>query len=82
MTPASPEAATGTVKVFFDNPLIKESEIAVEKSILMPGLVGVYRIQVYVPWYRRRGERLLVTVRIGGVDSPSSGPAVPYVGVD
>ena len=57
-TPASPPGPTDAVRVFFDNPLIKESEMDVEESYLMPGLVGVYRIQVYVPWYRRRGPAL------------------------
>lgn len=81
----APEAGVGTteaVKVYFDNPTIKESEMDVEESIVMPGLVGVYRIRVYVPWYRRRGDKLLVTVRIGNVDSPSKGPSVPYIAVE
>ncbi|MBI5283420.1 MAG: hypothetical protein HY858_17200 [Candidatus Solibacter usitatus] len=81
-TPATPAGHTDHVRVFFDNPLINESEMDVEDSIIMPGLVGVYRIQLYVPWYRRRGDKLLVTVRIGNVDSPSKGPAVPYIKVE
>ncbi|MBL0158163.1 MAG: hypothetical protein IPP47_13825 [Bryobacterales bacterium] len=81
-TPDSPPGNTDPVKVFFDDPRIKESEMDVEESYLMPGLVGVYRIQVYVPWYRRRGTDLLVTVRIGNVDSPSKGTAVPTVAVE
>lgn len=80
-TPNSPLGYTDPVKVFFDDPRIKESEMDVEESYLMPGLVGVYRVQVYVPWYRRRGTDLLVTVRIGNVDSPSTGPAVPRITV-
>jgi uncharacterized protein (TIGR03437 family) len=81
-TPDSPLGYTDPVKVFFDNPKIQESEMDVEESYLMPGLVGVYRIQVYVPWYRRRGTDLLVTVRVGNVDSPSQGSAAPRVTVE
>ncbi len=80
--PATPVGNTDAVQVFFDNPAIKESEMDVEESVVVPGLVGVYRIQVYVPWYRRRGAALLVTLKIGGVSSPSSGPAVPTVAVE
>jgi uncharacterized protein (TIGR03437 family) len=80
-TPEEPKATTDAVKVFFDNPLIRESEMDVEDSTMAPGLVGVYRIQVYVPWYRRRGENLLVTVRVGNIDSPKTGPNVPTIAV-
>jgi hypothetical protein len=80
--PSTPVLDADPVKVYFDNPTIKESEMDVEETILMPGMVGVYRIQVYVPWYRRRGEKLLVTVRCGSVDSPSKGSAVPYISVN
>jgi len=81
-TSDNPPGNTDPVKVFFGDPGIQESEMDVEESYLMPGLVGVYRIPVYVPWYRRRGTDLLVTVRIGNVDSPSKGTAVPTVAVE
>lgn len=80
--PAAPEGTTDAVKVYFDLPTINESEMDVEESVIVPGLVGVYRIQIYVPWYRRRGDALLVTLRIGNVDSPSKGVAVPTVAVE
>jgi len=80
--PESPLALTGPVKVYFDDPTIKESEIAVEFSGLAPGYVGLYQINLYVPWYRRRGEALPVTVKIGGVSSPVEGPVVPRVAVE
>ncbi|MBI4892640.1 MAG: hypothetical protein HY821_18590 [Acidobacteria bacterium] len=80
--PATPVGNTDALQVFFDNPTIKESAMDVEESIVVPGLVGVYRIQVYVPWYRRRGTALPVTIKIGGVSSPLTGPAVPTVAVD
>lgn len=80
--PSSPVGTTDAVKVYFDLPTINESEMDVEESIIVPGLVGVYRIQIYVPWYRRRGDALLVTIRMGTVDSPSRGSAVPTVAVN
>jgi uncharacterized protein (TIGR03437 family) len=80
-TPETPKAETDPVKVYFDDPTIREAEIAVEDSTMVPGLIGIYRIQVYVPWYRRRGDNLLVTVRVGNVDSPKTGPNVPTIAV-
>ena len=80
--PDSPLAETDGVKVYFDDPTIRESEIAVEFSGLVPGYVGLYQINLYVPWYRRRGEALPVTVKIGGVSSPVNGPVVPRIAVE
>jgi hypothetical protein len=40
-------------------------------------LVGVYRIDLYVPGDRIRGDDLDVTIRIGGVDSPTKGELDP-----
>jgi hypothetical protein len=45
-------------------------------------MFGVYRVQVYLPWSRRRGPKLPVTLRVNGVDSQKTGPAVPYITVD
>jgi uncharacterized protein (TIGR03437 family) len=79
--PASPQGVTDTLKVFFDDPRYRESEMVVEASGPVPGLVGVYQVHLYVPGDRRRGDKLPVTLRIGGVDSPSSAPVLPYVTV-
>jgi uncharacterized protein (TIGR03437 family) len=79
VTPESPEAVTGDVKVFIDDPTIRESEMDVESSKLVPGLVGVYQIQIYVPWYRRRGDNLPVTIEINKVQSAKTGDMVPYI---
>lgn len=79
VTPESPEAVTGSVKVFIDDPTIREAEMDVESSKLVPGLVGVYQIQIYVPWYRRRGDSLPVTIEINKVQSPRTGDMVPYI---
>lgn len=79
MTPESPEAVTAPVRVFIDDPTIKEAEMDVESSVLVPGLVGVYQIQIYVPWSRRRGDRLPVTVEVNRVQSPRTGDMAPFI---
>jgi uncharacterized protein (TIGR03437 family) len=82
LTPETPAAVTDPVKVYFGDPRIREAEIAVEWSGLAPGLIGVYRIDLYVPWNRLRGEELDVTIRIGGVDSPTKGEMDPKIAVN
>lgn len=79
VAPESPEATTGDVKVFIDDPTIREAEMDVESSKLVPGLVGVYQIQIYVPYYRRRGDRLPVTIEVNKIRSPNTGDLVPYI---
>jgi uncharacterized protein (TIGR03437 family) len=54
----------------------------VEWSGLTPGLVGVYQVNLRVPGAHIKGDKLLVTVRVGGVDSPSSGSVLPFVAVE
>jgi uncharacterized protein (TIGR03437 family) len=49
---------------------------------LAPGLIGVYQLNVRVPGFHIKGDNLIVTVRIGGVDSPSTGVVVPTVTVN
>jgi uncharacterized protein (TIGR03437 family) len=80
--PSEPLAVTDPVKVFFGDPRYQQSEMIVEWSGLQPGGIGVYQINVRVPGFRSRGDALPVTIRIGGVDSPSSAPVVPKVAVD
>jgi len=80
--PSDPLAVTDPVKVFFGDPSWQQSEMIVEWSGLMPGAIGIYQINVRVPGFRTRGDELPVTIRIGGVDSPSSAPVVPRVAVD
>jgi uncharacterized protein (TIGR03437 family) len=81
VAPAEPLALSDPVEVFFGNPKVKESEMVVEWSGLVPGLIGVYQANLYVPWYRITGDAVPVTLRVGGVDSQTSGPAVPAVAV-
>jgi uncharacterized protein (TIGR03437 family) len=78
-SPSSPLAVTGTVQLFFGNPLIKEAGVIVDWSGLEPGRVGVYKILARVPGAHIKGDALPVTIRVGGVDSPTTGPVVPKV---
>lgn len=80
--PSSPPAVTDKVQVFFGNPGYREAEMIVEWSGLAPGLIGIYQIDIRVPGTRIRGPALPVQIRIGGVNSPSAGPAIPYVAVE
>ena len=81
-SPASPLAVTEKMQVFFGNPLYKEAELMVDWSGLVPGQIGVYQINVRVPGAHVKGPDVPVTLRIGGVSSPSSGSSVPTVAVD
>jgi uncharacterized protein (TIGR03437 family) len=81
-SPASPLAVTDKVQLYFGNPLIREAEVIVDWSGLEPGYVGVYRINARVPGAHVKGNAIPVTLRIGGVDSPTTGPVVPAVYVE
>lgn len=69
------------VEVFIGDPKINEAEMDVRWAGLVPGLVGIYQVNFYVPWYRLRGEQPLV-VRVAGVESQRTGPVVPKIDVD
>ncbi len=79
--PSDRLAVTDPVQVFFGDPNYRESEMLVEWSGLTPGFVGLYQINVYVPWYRMRGD-LPVTLRIGGVETPKQAPVPPFIPVE
>jgi uncharacterized protein (TIGR03437 family) len=81
-SPEEPLAVTDPVEVFFGDPRYNGSEIIVDWSGLVPGQVGIYRIDLRVPGYHLRGESLPITLRIGNVTSPTAGPVVPTVAVD
>jgi len=83
-TPEDPISEIDNVSVFFGNPLYKEAAMIVEWAGLVPGLVGIYRVDVRVPGAHisSRGAPLPVTIRVGGVDSPGEGPAIPKIWVD
>lgn len=80
--PASPLAVTAPVNVYFGNPLIKEAGIIVDWSGLLPGYIGVYQLQLRIPGAHINGDGLPVTVKIGGVSSPTTGANVPTVWVE
>jgi uncharacterized protein (TIGR03437 family) len=75
--PSSPLAVTDTVAVYFGNPLLKQSQVIVNWSGLVPGMIGVNRIDVTVPGTHTEGDALPVTIKIDGVSSPNKGPAPP-----
>jgi uncharacterized protein (TIGR03437 family) len=81
-SPFSPLAVTGGVEVFFGNPGYKQAGVIVDWSGLAPGLIGVYQLNLRIPGFHINGDALPVTLRIGGVNSPSSGPVVPTVAVN
>ena len=79
--PATPAIKTDAVSVFFGNPSIREAGIIVDGSYFAPGMIGVYMINLRVPGSHISGN-LPVTIRIGGVSSPTTGSVVPKVWVD
>jgi len=80
-SPSNPLALTGTVEVFFGDPSYKQAAIIVDWSGLAPGWFGLYQLNLRVPGFHMKGDALPVTLRVGGVSSPVTGPAVPYVAV-
>ncbi|HTP31203.1 MAG TPA: beta-propeller fold lactonase family protein [Candidatus Acidoferrales bacterium] len=80
-SPASPLAVTGPVNLYFGNPLIKEAAIIVNWSGLLPGSIGVYQVTCTIPGAHINGDSLPVSLKIGGVSSPTSGANVPFVAV-
>ncbi|HEY1342467.1 MAG TPA: hypothetical protein VGF59_33415 [Bryobacteraceae bacterium] len=80
--PSEPLAVTAPVKLFFGDPSIKEAEIIVDWSGLLPGYAGVYQINARVPGAHVKGDDLPITIRIGGVDSPVTGPLAATIFVD
>ncbi|MCU1261122.1 MAG: hypothetical protein JWO80_4007, partial [Bryobacterales bacterium] len=79
--PASPLALTDPVQVFFGPQGYSQAPVIVNFSGLVPGLVGVNKINVTVPGVHMKGETLPVTIKIGGVSSTTTGPAAPVVAV-
>jgi uncharacterized protein (TIGR03437 family) len=80
--PAEPLAEVTDLKVFFGDVRYRQAEVIVDWAGLTPGYVGLYQINLRVPGDHMRGAELPVTLRIGGVDSQTSGPVVPIVAVD
>jgi uncharacterized protein (TIGR03437 family) len=80
--PKEPPAVVNNLEAFFGDVRYSQAPIAVEWAGLVPGLVGVYQVNLYVPWNHLKGDALLVTLKVGGVSSPSTGNNVPTVAVD
>ncbi|HEV3198047.1 MAG TPA: hypothetical protein VGZ73_09070 [Bryobacteraceae bacterium] len=81
-SPSSPLAVTAPVQVFFGNPKIRDAALIVDWSGLAPGMIGVYQINCRIPGTHLKGNALPVTVRIGGVSNPTTGPTAAVVYVD
>jgi uncharacterized protein (TIGR03437 family) len=80
--PSKPLAVTAPVLVYFGPSNYSQSAIAVEWSGLVPGMVGVYQIDLYVPGTHMKGDALPVSIKIGGIQSPVTGSIVPTVAVN
>ena len=82
--PASPLAVTGPVNLYFGDPTISNTGVVVTWSGLAPGMIGVYQIDGFVPGnhYANNGKPIAVTLKVGGVSSPTTGNNVPYVYVN
>jgi len=59
-----------------------QEEVIVDWSGLVPGYVGLYQLNMRVPGFHEKGQRLEVVVTIGGVNSSITGPVVPWVSVE
>ena len=79
--PANPLAVTDKVQVYFGDPKVKQAEIIVNWSGLVPGYIGLNQINLTVPGDHVKGDAIPVTIKIGGVSSQTTGPAVPKVAV-
>jgi uncharacterized protein (TIGR03437 family) len=78
-SPSNPMAVTGKVSAYFGDKSYSQSPVIVTWSGLSPNIIGVYQINVTVPGTHMTGDQLLVTIAVGGVDSPSTGANLPYV---
>ncbi len=81
-SPTSPLAVSPTAAVYFGDPSWVQAAIIVDWAGLAPGMIGVYQLNLRVPGFHISGDGLLVTIKSGGVSSPSTGPVVPTVSVN
>ena len=78
-SPASPLAVTSAVSVYFGPVGYSQAPVIVQWSGLVPGLIGVYQIDVYVPGTHYEGDAVPVTIEVGGVYSPRTGSNLPTI---
>ena len=82
VSPTSPLAVSAPVLVYFGNPGYSQAGVIVDWSGLAPGFIGVFQLNLRIPGTHLDGNALPVTLTIGGISSPTTGPAVPYVAVN
>ena len=80
--PSSPLAVTAPISLYFGDPTRNDTGVIVDWSGLVPGDIGVYQINCRVPGRHYSGDNLVVTLKIGGVSSPTSGANVATVSVN
>jgi uncharacterized protein (TIGR03437 family) len=80
-SPASPLAVTAPVNLYFGNPKISDAGVIVDWSGLVPGEIGIYQVNCRIPGTHLSGDSMPITVKIGGVSSPTTGANVPLVWV-
>jgi uncharacterized protein (TIGR03437 family) len=78
-SPGDPLAVTSAVSVYFGPVGYSQAPVIVQWSGLVPGLIGVYQIDVYVPGTHYEGDAVPVTLEVGGVYSPETGTNLPTV---
>ena len=78
-SPGNPLAVTSAVSVYFGPVGYSQAPVIVQWSGLVPGLVGVYQIDVYVPGTHYEGDAVPVTIQVGGVYSPRTGANLPTI---
>jgi uncharacterized protein (TIGR03437 family) len=81
-SPSSPLAVVGGVQVFFGDPSYTQAAIIVDWAGLAPGLIGVYQLNLRIPGFHINGNALPITLRVGTVNSPTTGVVVPTVSVN
>ncbi len=81
-SPTNPLAVSPTAAVYFGDPSWVQAAIIVDFAGLAPGMIGVYQLNLRVPGFHISGDSLPVTIKAGGVSSPSAGPVVPLVSVN
>jgi uncharacterized protein (TIGR03437 family) len=77
--PSSPLAVSTPVQLYFGNPTILGTVVIVNWSGLVPGMIGVYRVDCQIPGYHINGDALPVTLKIGGASTPTTGSGVAVV---
>ncbi|MGI8743056.1 MAG: beta-propeller fold lactonase family protein [Bryobacteraceae bacterium] len=82
LSPTSPLATVGNIQVFFGDPAIKQAGIIVDFAGLAPGLIGVYQLNLRIPGDHIKGDAVPITIKVGGVSSPTTGVLAPTITVE